>query len=138
VTILADGAVHPNKTVTGGSITLNYTASKIHVGLPYESTILTVDLETDGTTQTKPMHIGRVNIRFWNSLGASYGDGTTSYVIPFRDSSMPMNQSPELFTGDKEVIFPAGHRRNRFIKIVQTQPLPFHVLGIFPRTAVGD
>jgi hypothetical protein len=138
VTILADGAVHPSKVVTNGSITLNYSASTIHVGLPYTSTLKTIDIEDTGTNQTKPMHIGRVNIRFYRSLGCTFGDGTTSQVIPFRDSSMDMNAPPTLFTGDKEVIFPAGHRKNRYIEIKQTQPLPFHLLGIFPRTTVSE
>ncbi|MEQ8195158.1 MAG: hypothetical protein RIB59_11795, partial [Rhodospirillales bacterium] len=35
VKILADGAVHPDQTVSGGSVTLERPASRVHVGLGY-------------------------------------------------------------------------------------------------------
>ena len=41
INILADGAVHPEKTVTSGSVTLDRAASVVHLGLPYESDLQT-------------------------------------------------------------------------------------------------
>jgi len=141
VQILADGAVHPNRTVTAGAITLDYAASVVQVGLGYDSTIKTMDLEGasfSGTSQTKVTHIGKVSLRFLDTLGCKFGDGVTMDTIPFRTSSMPMNQPPTIFTGDKEVQFPSGHVKNKHIVIKQTQPLPLHLLGIFPRMMVAD
>lgn len=50
VNILADGAVHPQRVVTGGSITLDNPASKVQIGLP-----ITADI------QTLPMAVGLDN-----------------------------------------------------------------------------
>ena len=138
VDILADGAVHPSKTVRSGSISLNYTASDIHVGLGYTSVIKTMNLEyatTEGTSQGKPMYIGKVFVRLYKSLGFKYGDGTLEDSAYF--GPPPMDSATPLFTGDKEVQFQAGHRLERTIVIKQEQPLPCHVLGIFPKMITG-
>ena len=41
VSILADGAVHPQRVVTGGSITLDIEASTVQIGLPIEADLRT-------------------------------------------------------------------------------------------------
>lgn len=140
VDILADGAVHPQKVVTGGSITLNYSASVVQVGLPYTSTIKTMDIELAseiGSAQTRVKSISKVFVRFLNSLGAKVGDEVTQDAIPFRKSSMPMDSAPTRFSGDKEVIFTSGWQKNKYIIVKQDQPLPFHVLGIFVKMEVS-
>lgn len=141
VQILVDGAVHPNKTVTAGAVTLDYAGSHIIIGLAYTSTIKTMDIEAGsqtGSAQAKPMQIGKVNVRLLNSLGCNVGDGTTMDEVLFRDSSMDMDAAPTLFSGDKEVQFPSGHRKNKYIYITQSQPLPLHVLAIFPKQLLSD
>ncbi len=141
VQILVDGAVHPNKNVTSGVVTLEYPGEHIIVGLAYTSTIKTMDIEAGsqtGSAQAKPMQIGKVNVRLLNSLGCNVGDGTTMDEILFRDSSMAMDSPPTLFSGDKEVQFPSGHPKNKYIYITQTQPLPLHVLAIFPKLLLSD
>src|SRR5690606_6324566 len=45
VSILADGATHPERTVVQGRITLDRDASKVQVGLAYTSTLQTMKLE---------------------------------------------------------------------------------------------
>lgn len=45
VSILADGATHPDKTVSGGSITLERSATKVQVGLSYTSLLQTMRVE---------------------------------------------------------------------------------------------
>lgn len=136
VSVYADGAVHPDKTVSDGGITLDWEAEKIHVGLPYSSEIKTMDIEAGGsagTAQAKVTFISQVDVRFLNSLGCQVGDGTTMDVIPFRVYGDNFDESPPLFTGDKNVNFPSKYTKNKYIVIRQTQPLPMHVLGLFPR-----
>lgn len=135
VSVIADGAVHPDVVVSNGSVTLNYEAEKVHIGLSYTSTYKTLDIESGGsagTSQGKVTSISRVTVRFLNSLGCKLGDGTTMDVIPFRSYGDNFDEPPPLFTGDKEVQFPSGHVKNKYIVIQQDQPLPMHVLGLFP------
>lgn len=141
VAILADGAVLPNETVTSGSITIDKAATKVQVGLPYTSTIKTMDIELAseiGTAQARIKAISKVFVRFLNTLGAKLGDGTTQDVIPFRTSAMNMDEPPSLFTGDKEVLFPSGYSYNKSVTIEQEQPLPMHVLGIYVKMQVSQ
>lgn len=138
VAILIDGAVHPAVTVEDGMIDLEWEGSVIHVGLPYTSTIKTLDLEAgDGTGQGKVTHITKAMVRFYQSLGCKVGNGTTNDVIPFRSWGDNFGEAPMMFTGDKEVEFPSGHVKNKYIVIEQDQPLPLHVLGIWPKMLIS-
>jgi hypothetical protein len=136
VSILADGATHPDKTVSSGSITLDRSATKAHVGLSYTSTVQTMRIEAgaaDGTAQGKKKRISRINYRLYKTLGVKHGpDSTRLDIIPFRSSADEQDQAPALFTGDKEVEFPRGWDKDGYITLVQDQPLPLTVLAIMP------
>ena len=136
VSILADGATHPDKTVSSGSITLDRSATKAHVGLSYTSTVQTMRIEAgaaDGTAQGKKRRISRINYRLYKTLGVKHGpDASRLDIIPFRSSADEQDQAPALFTGDKEVEFPRGWDKDGYITLVQDQPLPLTVLAIMP------
>jgi hypothetical protein len=142
VTILADGASHPDETVSGGSITLERSASKVHVGYSYTSTLETLRLEAgadDGIAQGKIKRIHGVTARFFKTVGAELGPDTNNLDrLPFRDSSMAMNQAVPLFTGDKEIYFPSGYENDARVVIRQSQPLPMTVLAIMRRSNTFD
>jgi len=142
VSILADGSTHADKVVTGGTITLDRDASKVHIGYSYTSYIETLRLEAgadDGVAQGKIKRIHGVTARFLNSVGAEIGPSVNSLDrVPFRDSSMAMNQAVPMFTGDKEVSFPSGYDNDAKIVIQQTQPLPMTVLAIMRRSNTFD
>ena len=136
VSILADGATHPDKTVSNGSITLNRSASKAQVGLAYTSTLKTMRIEAgaaDGTAQGKKKRIARINYRLYKTLGVKHGPSSSRLdIIPFRSSADSQDAAPALFTGDKEVEFPRGWDKDAYITMVQDQPLPLTVLAIMP------
>jgi len=139
VQIITDGAVHPDRIVTNGQVTLAWETSKAHVGLAYDSEAETMDLEggsASGTAQGRPKHVGRVMARFIESLGGKIGDGVNFETIV--SNKKYMDVAPALVTGDKEVSFPSGHEKNKSIVIKQTQPLPMHIIGIFPSVMVAD
>jgi hypothetical protein len=50
VSVLANGAAHPDRTVSSGSITLNGSYEVVHVGLPYTSTLQTMRIEAGRKT----------------------------------------------------------------------------------------
>ena len=142
VSILADGATHPDRTVSGGAITLDRTASKVHVGYSYSSTVETLRLEAgadDGVAQGKIKRIHGVTARFFNTVGAELGPDTDNLDrLPFRDSSMAMDKAVPLFTGDKEIYFPSGYETDARVVVRQSQPLPMTVLAIMRRSNTFD
>jgi len=142
VSILADGATHPDKTVSGGSITLERSSSKVHIGYSYTSTIETLRIEAgadDGVAQGKIKRIHGVTARFFNTVGAELGPDTSNLDrLPFRDSSMAMDKAVPLFNGDKEISFPAGYENDARVVIRQSQPLPMTVLAIMRRSNTFD
>lgn len=143
VQILADGGTHPDKTVEiGGQILLDRPAKLIHIGLQYESVLETLDLEAgsaEGSAQGKPKRITRATVKLLHSLGGSLGfDPDYLEDIPFRDSGMPMDQSPPLFSGDKRVVFPKGWDRVARLMVRQQQPLPMTILAIVPQITTMD
>lgn len=139
VQILIDGAVHPDRTVEDGAVSLEWEGATIHVGLGYKSTVKTMDLDAgEGTSQGEVTHISKVMVRFLESLGCKVGDGVTQDVIPFKNWGDPFNTPLALFTGDKEVMFPSGHVKNKHIVVEQDQPLPLQILGLFPRMTISS
>ena len=142
VSILANGSTHADKVVTDGKVTLDRSASKVHIGYGYTSTIETLRLEAgadDGVAQGKIKRIHGVTARFFNTVGAELGPDTNNLDrLPFRDSSMSMNQAVPLFTGDKEIYFPSGYENDARVIIRQSQPLPMTVLAIMRRSNTFD
>lgn len=142
VAILADGATHADKVVTGGKVTLDRSASKVQIGYAYTSTVETLRLEAgadDGVAQGKIKRIHGVTARFFKTVGAELGPDTNNLDrLPFRDSSMSMNQAVPLFTGDKEIYFPSGYENDARVIVRQSQPLPMTVLAIMRRSNTFD
>ena len=141
VTVLADGATHPNKTVASGGITLDRAASVVHVGLNYNSDFGTVkpDLGSrDGTAQTKIKRVHKAAFRFWQTVNAQIGPNASNLKrIIFRKGSDPMSSPVPLFTGDKiENIDSSYDDGEMFIR--QDQPLPMTLLAIVLHVKTQD
>jgi hypothetical protein len=137
VQILADGAVQPDKVVSGGAITLSRAASKVHVGLQYISRLVPMRLEagaTDGTSQGKIKRVHAATVRFLDTLGGKIGRyGSTLDELSLRNPATPMDQAPPISSGDTQVDFGGDYDRDALIEIRQEQPLPMTVVAIMPR-----
>ena len=142
VSILADGASHPNKTVSGGSITLDRSAQKVHVGLNYDSILQTLRLEAGsaaGVAQSKIKRINEITVRLHRTLGVEIGgDLENMENIPFRSSAALMNNPINLFSGDKKIELRDDYNTDGHVFVRQTQPLPLTVLAIYPEVTVYD
>lgn len=138
VSILTDGAAHPDRVVTSGAISLDWTASRISVGLPFTSELITLPLEaggTSGTAQSKTKRINELAIRFVSTLGGKTGmeGGRHLDIVTSRDFSDRMDQVPGWFTDDRKLVMPPQYDTNACIRVVQDQPLPMTVCAIYPR-----
>jgi|TARA_R110002095_G_scaffold49830_1_gene43889 hypothetical protein len=142
VSILANGATHPDKVVASGAISLDRSVTKAHIGLAYNSILQTMRVDaggTEGTAQGKIKRIHDITLRLFNTAGISVGSSETEIDrIPFRSSANVMGSALPMFTGDKEVEFRGGFDNDGFIVIKQNQPLPATILAIFPRLQTFD
>jgi hypothetical protein len=142
VQVLADGATHPDKTVASGQITLDRAAEVVSVGLGYDSLLQTLRIEagsSDGSSQGKTKRISRVIVRMLASLGGFCGPAEANTTeFQYRDSSMPMNQPPTVYTGDKIIDFDGGYDADGYIFVKCTQPLPFTLIALMPQVVVED
>jgi hypothetical protein len=137
VAILADGAVHPRRTVNGGQITLEVAASKVQVGLPYRSQFFSVPIEagaTDGTAQGKIKRIDHLTLRLLRSMGGQVGpDLDNLEPLIYRQAEDDMDTATPLFTGDLELDFQGEYESKGQIMIVQDDPLPLTICALIPR-----
>ena len=77
--------------------------------------------------------------RFRDTLGAKVGpDADNLDEINFRSGSDPMDSSPPLFTGDKEIKFRGGWSKEGQVFIRQDQPLPLHLLAVVQQLVTND
>jgi hypothetical protein len=142
VSVLADGATHPDKVVSSGAIVLERAASKVKVGLSYTSLLQTMRIDAgaqNGTSQSKTKRIYEITARLYESIGVEIGpDLANMERIPFRSSANPMDSGINVFTGDKEIEFRGNYETDGFIFVRQTQPLPLTILSLYPKLQTND
>jgi hypothetical protein len=142
VSILADGATHPDKTVSSGSVTLDRSVTNAKIGLAYTSLLQTMRLNAgsqNGTSQGKTKRIYDITVRIFETIGVEVGPDLNNLErIPFRSSADLMDEGIPPFTGDKEVEFRGNYETDGFIFVRQTQPLPFTILSLYPRLTTND
>ena len=142
VSVLADGSLHPDVTVSSGAVTLQRSVTKAHIGLPFTSKVETLRIDGGsalGSSQGKIKRISEVTIRLFRSVGLKVGTSSSELdIVPFRDSGDAMSTAIPLFTGDKTVEFRGGYDDDATIVIQQDQPLPMTILAIFPTVSVFD
>ncbi|MCK4868717.1 MAG: hypothetical protein KAT39_11750, partial [Alphaproteobacteria bacterium] len=143
VKVLAEGAVHPERTVSGGSITLDASYTKVQAGLGYTHKYKSLKMEGGGTigsaiTQTR--RIGRLGLILDNTLGLKLGDDEARLKeIPFRAVGDAMDTAVPPFTGEKIVEdFASEWSEDPRIHIQGDKPVPLTVLGIAPHLEVSD
>lgn len=129
VAVLADGARHPNVTVqANGSISLQYDASKVHVGLPYTSKIVTLPIGDGGgygSPAGRKMRWNKVHARLYLSHAGSVNGDALEYM----DTDDVLGQPSELVTGVLTVN-DTGWNDHGEVTIEQDAPLPFTVLSV--------
>jgi hypothetical protein len=142
VTILADGSVNSQQVVTGGSITLDDYASRVHVGLGYECNLETLNIDfpmKDGTIQGRTKSIRNITVRFENTYGGFVGiNGDNNLEIIEQNLSDTYGKPADLVTGDKKVSPYTDFQTNATVYIRQSDPLPMTVLAIMSEVEIGD
>ena len=144
VTILADGAVHPDQVVASGAINLQVSASVVNVGLSYNATIKTMPLEAgagNGVAQGKTMRISDIVMRLYRTgAGLWYGpDTTTMNEYQVRGSNDNMDEAVPLFTGDTTILpWPGDYEFAPQMTIQHRLPLPCTLVALMPQVTTYD
>jgi hypothetical protein len=144
VSILADGANHPPKTVASGQVVLDYEASIVVVGLPYTGDLVTMRIEAgaaDGTAQGKTKRINNLTLRLFRvGAGLYYGDSLNNLeLIPFRTSFDAMDSPVPYYTGDTEKLsYNGGYETEGRIAISHRAPTPCTLVAIMPQLTTQD
>lgn len=140
--ILADGAVQPSETVTGGEITLSAAATTVHIGYGYKSRGKMLRLNAgaaDGTAIGKTQRTHRIGIMLHRSLGLKIGTNFDELTrLTFRKTSDKLSRAPELFTGILSEELEADYDFENQFCWEQDQPLPSMILALMPQMHTQD
>lgn len=147
VVALADGNVVRGLRVTAGAVTLPVAAAKIHIGLPYEAVLQTLDLDLGmageiGSVQGRFKSIARVVLRVEKTRGiflAPRDEGRDGdRIVEFKQrSTEAWNEAIGLYTGDIDMVPPASWNRAGGLYVKQFDPLPMSILSIMPEVTLG-
>ena len=142
VDICADGGVQPSQTVSSGAITLDASATTVHIGYTYNSDGKMLRLNAgaaDGTALGKTQRTHRVGFMLHRSLGLKIGTSFSDLTeLTFRTASDEMGRAPALFTGIKSETIDADYNFENQVCFRQDQPLPCMVLAIMPQLHTQD
>ena len=138
VAILADGNVEAQQTVASGAITISNPASKIHIGLPIQADVQTLNLELGQPTQQgKKKSISEVTLRVEESRGGKIGYDS-DHLTEFKQRAYePYGTATSLKTGDISVTMPSTWASEGSIFFRQDDPLPMTLLAVIPEVSVG-
>jgi hypothetical protein len=157
VKVLTDGALHPDCVVTGGQISLQWPAKIVQIGLPQLARLTTMPIEAGATTGSAAGKVKRITdltVRFQNTLGGKIGredpdkelsDPPESIFdnVEMRDPDDPMSQALTVYNGlwPEETYafnFPAGYEVEGRITMLNDEPYPMTVVGIYPNLDSED
>lgn len=147
VSILADGAVSTDKTVSSGSITLDAAASTVVVGKAYTSKLQPSKIEVpmdNGTSQGKTFVCHKVNLNLWKSYGLTYSsdpdqvDEAKWFNVLGRNTDTAFGDPEPLFTGFAEITNQGNHGKSIDFTVRQTLPLPCNVLAMIPQIQISS
>lgn len=134
VSVLADGKIHPSRTVASGSITLDYAASNVAVGLPYTAELHTLPavMQVDGFGTGRTKNVGRTWIRVSESPG--FQVGTDQGGLTPSSSAV---DGASLASGVIEATLLPAWTQDGQVIIQQQNPVPLTVIGMTFEVSVG-
>lgn len=141
VSILADGAVQPQKVVSNGTIALDNPASTVQVGLPIQADVQTLPvslLALDAAAGIgKPKNVNKVWLRVNRSSGIFAGPSFDNLVEVKERTTEPYGSAPSLKSGEVSVDVKPSWGADGAVCVRQSDPLPLTVVSIALDVAAG-
>ncbi len=136
----SNGTVDTGKTVTSGTVTwTEEEKSWVVIGLPYTSTLETLNIEFDagGTAQGRRKKVHSATVRVLNSQYLEVGPETGN-TTPHQEAATEEWGNGGGFTGDISIIIPPGWNSHGRLVITSAKPWPLTVLEIVPKVSLGE
>ena len=143
VSIVADGEVRQNQTVTTGSVTLNEAASTIEIGLPFTHIIEPLppsELGAAGGGRRVRLIEALFRLQDTQALKLDVGRGLSDITLKEIGQTLTLNTPPEKVSGDISVRA-LGWRSDGakpLWRIEQDVPLAFSLLSVTTEIKVND
>jgi hypothetical protein len=143
VTILANGALRPNATVSGGAVTLAAPATQVAIGLAFTHEIepLPADFITPVGSATGPSRLVAVTFRLLETPAVDVDLGKGPQALALRRFNIDhFDAPPTPFTGDA-TLRGMGWRRDRIAplwRITGAAPLPLTLLSVTTEIRMND
>lgn len=140
VNILADGAVHPQRVVSGGAVTLDNEASTVHVGLPITADLQTLPMafETEGYGQGRVKNVNQVWLRVFRSSGIFVGPNASELVEAKQRTTEPYGSPPALKSEEIQVTLTPTWSDSGSVYVRQSDPLPLTVVSMSLEVSIGS
>ncbi len=142
IKVYADGATHPNVTVSNGTATLERDATVVTLGYGYNSDGQTLPAEggsSDGTAQAKTKRIAEVGFWLVDTLGLKYGPDTSNLTeLLNRAFGDEFGVPTDLFTGVVRERFEGDFDLLGQVYWRCDGPFPATVLAVMPRINVSE
>ena len=132
ISVLADGNVCSDLTVTNGQVTLPFAAKRVHAGLSYQSEIKTLPL---AQAQGEKHRLVSVGVSVLNSRGGKVGTEQSELTPLVQRTNEAYNTPILLQTRMFEVVLSDRHQIAPSLIVRQEEPLPLTVLALRVRVA---
>jgi len=133
---LCDGHVVRNLTVSAGAVSLPRAYAKIHIGLPYQANLETLEPPLEQGT-VKKKSVPRVTVAVSQSRAIKAGPDQANLVEAKQRSNELWGAPIALRDGDFEVPIPASWQNKGSVYLRQDDPLPLSILAVTPEVVVG-
>ena len=133
VNILADGAVHPQRVVTSGKVTLDSPAVVVQIGLPIIADAQTLPpvLQTDSAFgQGRPKNINKAWLRVYRSSGIWIGPDADHLVEAKQRTTESYGSPPALKSEEIEILLTPSWQDAGQVYVRQTDPLPLTLVAL--------
>ncbi|WP_244973648.1 hypothetical protein [Polynucleobacter paneuropaeus] len=140
VSILADGAVHPQRVVTGGVITLDQAAAKVQVGLPIIADMQTLPWAAQidaGFGQGRTKNVNKVWLRVYRSSGIFVGPDSDNLTEAKQRTTEIYGSPPALKSEEIPVMITPSWNDSGQVFVRQSDPLPLTVVSMTLEVSVG-
>ena len=133
VNILADGAVHPQRVVTSGKVTLDSPAVVAQIGLPIIADAQTLPpvLQTDSAFgQGRPKNINKAWLRVYRSSGIWIGPDADHLTEAKQRTTEAYGSPPALKSEEIEMLLTPSWQDAGQVYVRQTDPLPLTLVAL--------
>ena len=140
VSILADGAVHPQRVVASGAIELDNPASVVHVGLPITADVQTLPIAAavdSGYAQGRAKNVNKIWLRVYRSSGVFTGPSTDKLTEAKQRTTENYGAPPALKSDELEIMLTPTWAQGGQVFVRQADPLPLTLVSMTMEVALG-